>query len=100
MMTVKTKVCILGGGAGGTGCAYRLIKNGIKTVVVDKNPDFGGTAVFSGVDGWEPGVSLEGIHLLLKTELEQMKNGCHVVEVVPNMNFFDPSVGLDWSKHS
>lgn len=100
MITVKAQVCILGGGAGGTGCAYRLIKNGINTVVVDKNPDFGGTAVFSGVDGWEPGVSLDGIHRLLKAELEQMDNGCHVVEVVPNMNFFDPSVGLDWSKHS
>ncbi len=100
MMAVKTQVCILGGGAGGTGCVYRLIKNGIKTVVVDKNPDFGGTAVFSGVDGWEPGVSLDGIHQLLKNELEQMDNACHVVEAVPNINLFDPSVGLDWSKHS
>ena len=100
MITVKTQVCILGAGGGGTGCAYRLIKNGIKTVIVDKNPDFGGTAVFSGVDGWEPGVSLDGIHQLLKNELEQMEMGCHVVEVVPNMNFFDPTVGIDWSKQS
>jgi len=100
MRTIKTQVCVLGAGAGGTGCVYRLIKNGIKTVVVDKNPDFGGTAVFSGVDGWEPGVSLDGLHLLLKDELEKMENGCHVVEVVPNMNFFDSSVGIDWSKHS
>lgn len=100
MITIKTQVCIIGAGAGGTGCAYRLIKNGIKTVIVDKNPNFGGTAVFSGVDGWEPGVSLDGIHILIKTELEQMDKACHVVEVVPNMNLFDPTVGLDWSKHS
>lgn len=100
MITVKAQVCILGAGAGGTGCAYRLVKNGIKTVVVDKNPDFGGTAVFSGVDGWEPGVSLDGIHILLKNELERMDDACHVVEVVPNINLFDPTVGLDWSKHS
>lgn len=100
MKKIKTQVCVLGAGAGGTGCVYRLIKNGIKTVVVDKNPDFGGTAVFCGVDGWEPGVTLDGLHLLLKDELEKMENGCHVVEVVPNMNFFDPSVGIDWSKHS
>lgn len=100
MRTLKTEVCILGAGGGGTGCAYTLIKNGIKTVVVDKNPDFGGTAVFSGVDGWEPGVSLDGLHLLLKDELEKMDKACHVVEVVPNMNFFDPTVGNDWSKHS
>ncbi len=100
MRTLKTQVCILGAGAGGTGCAYRLLKNGIKTVVVDKNPDFGGTVVFGGVDGWEPGVSLDGIHLLLKNELMKTEYACHVVETVPNMNFFDPSTGLDWSKHS
>ena len=63
--TVKTDVCIIGAGAGGIGCAYRLIKNGVNTVVVDKNPDFGGTMVFGGVDGWEPGVSLDGMHTLL-----------------------------------
>ncbi|MBQ9922263.1 MAG: FAD-dependent oxidoreductase, partial [Clostridia bacterium] len=100
MQKIKTQVCILGAGAGGTGCTYRLIKNGIKTILVDKNPDFGGTAVFCGVDGWEPGVSLDGIHLLLKDELEHMENACHVVEVVPNLNIFDASAGLDWTKHS
>lgn len=100
MMTVKTQVCIIGAGSGGTGCAFRLIKNGIKTVVVDKNPDFGGTAVFGGVDGWEPGVSLDGIHQLLRCELEKMENACHVVEVMPNSNLFDPSIGRDWDTHS
>ena len=72
MKTVKTQVCVLGAGAGGTGAVYRLIKNGIKTVVIDKYPDFGGTQVFCGVDGWEPGVTLDGIHLLLKDELESV----------------------------
>ena len=39
---IKTQVCIIGAGAGGVGCAYRLIKNGINTVVIDrKNIDFG-----------------------------------------------------------
>lgn len=90
MTTLKTQVCILGAGAGGTGCAYRLLKNGIKTVVADKNPDFGGTMVFGGVDG---------IHLLLKDEPMKTENACHVVETVPNLNFFDPTAGLDWSKH-
>ena len=32
-MKIKTQVCILGAGSGGTGCTYRLIKNGIKTVI-------------------------------------------------------------------
>ncbi len=99
-MKLNTQVCIVGAGAGGTGCVYRLIRKGIKTVVVDKNPDFGGTAVFCGVDGWEPGVSLPGIHELLKNELEKMDKGCHIVGVVPNLNIFDSSVGYDWTKHS
>lgn len=100
MKKITTRVCVLGAGAGGTGCVYRLIKNGIRTTVIDKNPDFGGTAVFCGVDGWEPGVSLDGLHLLLKNELEKTENACHVVENVPNMNIFDPSTGFDWTKHS
>ena len=90
----------MGAGAGGTGCTYRLIKNGIKAVVVDKNPDFGGTAVFCGVDGWEPGVSLDGIHNEIQKKLFQMPSACHTTRMVPNMNLFDPSVGTDWSKHS
>ena len=96
---IKTQVCIIGAGAGGIGCAYSLLKNGIKTVIVDKNSDFGGTMVFSGVDGWEPGVSLDGLHTILSSEL--LKTGdAHIVEGVPNLNIFDPSVGDDWSKHS
>lgn len=100
MRTIKTDVCVIGAGAGGTGCVYRLVKNGIKTVVVDKNPDFGGTMTFGGVDGWEPGVSLDGIHTLLKDELEQMQDACHVVEVVPNCNLFHPENGWNWENHS
>lgn len=97
---MKTQVCIIGAGAGGIGCAYRLIKNGVKVTVVDKNPDFGGTAVFSGVDGWEPGVSLDGLHSLLHDEMCRIENGCHVVEIVPNINIFNRENGDNWSNHS
>lgn len=97
---MKTQVCIIGAGAGGIGCAYRLIKNGVKVAVVDKNPDFGGTAVFSGVDGWEPGVSLDGIHSLLYEEMCKIENGCHVVEIVPNINIFKPENRDNWENHS
>ena len=96
---IKTKVCVIGAGAGGTGCVYRLIKNGISTVVVDKNPSFGGTMVYSGVDGFEPGVSLDGMHSLLVEELSKVKNAAHVVEQVPNCNLHHPENGYDWSKH-
>lgn len=100
MKAFKTKVCIIGAGAGGFGCIYCLVKNGVDTIIVDKNEDFGGTAVFSGVDGWEPSVSLDGVHKLLKEELEEMDNGAHVLEIVPNCNLFFPENGLNWDNHS
>ena len=31
MKTIKTDVCVVGAGAGGFGCVYRLLKNGINT---------------------------------------------------------------------
>ena len=92
--------CVIGAGAGGIGCVYHLLKGGASVVVVDKNPDFGGTAVFSGVDGWEPGVSLDGIHTLLYEEMRSMEGGCHVVESVPNCKLLDPEHGDDWRYHS
>ena len=97
---MKTKVCILGAGAGGIGCAYRLIKNGVNVVIIDKNSDYGGTMTFGGIDGFEPGVSLDGIHTLIKNQLLSMKNGAHVVEVLPNLHLLDGEVDFDWNKHS
>ena len=92
---IRAQVCIIGAGAGGTGCTYRLIKNGIKTVVADKNPDFGGTAVFGGVDGWEPGVSLDGIHAEIQKRLYDMPLACHVTRVVSSMNLLDKNADAD-----
>ena len=96
---IRTHVCVLGAGAGGTGCVYRLAKRGINTVVVDKNPDYGGTAVFAGVDGWEPGPTLDGMHALLYEKMSA-EGGCHVVEQVPNCNIFDKENGNNWNNHS
>ncbi|MBQ9544573.1 MAG: FAD-dependent oxidoreductase, partial [Clostridia bacterium] len=73
MKTLKTKVMILGAGAGGFGAAYELSKSKIPFVTADKNPSFGGTAVFGGVSCFEPGVSLDGVHKILAEIL--IKNG-------------------------
>lgn len=97
---IKTQVCIIGAGAGGIGCAYRLIKNGISTVIVDKNSDYGGTMTFGGVDGWEPGPTLDGLHSLLYEKMLAIENGCHVVKQVPNCNIFEINNGENWDKHS
>ena len=93
---IKTQVCIIGAGAGGIGCAYRLIKNGINTIVIDRNPDFGGTMVFSGVDGWEPGVSLKGLHGELYQRMSEMEHGCHVVTQVPSDFIFTRGDATGW----
>lgn len=89
MKTIKAKVCIVGGGSAGFGCAYRLAKNGISVAVIEKNTNFGGTAVFGGVNCWEPGVSLDGVHSELVKELQQIKNGCFVAETVPNCRLIE-----------
>ena len=34
---ITAQVCIIGAGAGGIGCAFRLVKKGISVVIVDKN---------------------------------------------------------------
>ncbi len=98
MQKIKTNVFILGAGAGGTGATYRLLKNGATVAVCDKNPDFGGTAVFSGVSCWEPGISLSGLHELLKDALEE--SGAYVGKTVPNCNLFFPENGNNWENHS
>ena len=90
MKTIHTQVCVIGAGAGGIGCAYRLIKNGIDTIIIDKNGDYGGTMTFGGIDGWEPGVTLDGIHQLIRNELEKMPNGAHAVERIPSRAVIDP----------
>lgn len=99
-MYIRTQVCVLGAGAGGTGCVYRLLRRGISTVVVDQNPDFGGTMVYSGVDGFEPGVSLPGLHETLRDILQAMPQACHVLQDVPNCNLLHPENGMNWENHS
>ena len=92
---IKAQVCILGAGAGGIGCAYSLAKRGVSVVIVDKNSDYGGTMTFGGVDGWEPGVSLDGLHRIIADELMKLPGGAHVVERVPAVRLVDPDNTTD-----
>ena len=89
MKTLKTNVCIIGAGAGGFGCLYRLLKNGINAVIVDENPGFGGTSVFGGVNCWEPGVSLDGVHQEIAAALLQCDHAAMVAKTVPNCRLLD-----------
>lgn len=89
MNTINTEVCIIGAGAGGFGCLYRLIQNGIRAVIADENDGFGGTAVFGGVNCWEPGVSLDGVHRVIAQKLLAIPNAAMVAKTVPNCRLLD-----------
>lgn len=68
-------VFILGAGAGGFGACYRLAQSKVKTVIADVHEGYGGTAVFSGVSCFEPGVSLDGVHRIIAEKLLQNGSG-------------------------
>ena len=78
MKRIYTQVVVVGGGAGGFGVAYQLAKNRVKTVLVEKNEGLGGTAVFGGVNCWEPGVASGELHRLLQEKLSQIPHACAV----------------------
>lgn len=87
-----TTVMILGAGGGGFGACWELTRRGIPVVIADKNPGFGGNAVYSGVSCWEPGVSLEGVHRLLAERLLASGAG-QVQRTVPNYKLFFEDMG-------
>jgi len=99
MRSIKTEVCIVGAGAGGFGCLYRLITNRIRAVIVDENDGFGGTAVFGGVHCWEPGVSLDGAHRTIAERLSNMPNAASVCKTVPNFRLLEGKDGHSFEKY-
>ena len=55
---------------------------------------------FGGVDGFEPGPTLEGLHSLLYKRMALAEKGCHVVKQTPNCNIFNRDNGECWENHS
>ncbi len=92
MRELHTSVMLLGAGGGGFGACWELTRRGIPVVIADKNPGFGGTAVYGGVCCWEPGVSLEGVHRPLAEKLLRSGGG-QVQKTVPNYKLFCEEMG-------
>lgn len=94
---------VIGAGAGGFGAAYQLAQNGLHIAIVDKNPGFGGTAVFAGVSCWEPGVSCHPVLSELTEIISQIPQAGGVGFSVPNSNLFAmaqyPQLDEDWRHH-
>lgn len=52
--TLKTEICVVGGGSGGYASALRAAQAGCKTILVEKEPLLGGNSTACGVNCWEP----------------------------------------------
>lgn len=74
---------ILGAGAAGFGACHQFTKAGLSVAIADRNPGYGGTAVYSGVSCWEPGVSRSGVHEVLARRLLKKENA-QVQKTVPS----------------
>ncbi len=98
MKTEKVRVAVVGIGSAGFGCAYMLLKNGIRTALIEKNKVFGGTSVASGVNCWEPGVCNGELHKILADKLSQIPNACAVCKTIPGGLLFGDNDG-DFHKY-
>ncbi len=72
----QTDILIVGAGSAGFGAAYRALKSGgCRVTLVEKNPGFGGTSTFGGVNCWEPGVGGNGVHFEIAERLMRQDEG-------------------------
>jgi hypothetical protein len=58
---LKTQVCVIGGGSGGTGAALAAARAGAKVVLVESESILGGTSTNAWVNTWEPTVGTNGL---------------------------------------
>ena len=87
---IYAQAVVVGAGAGGFGAAYTLAKQKIKTVLIEKNPGLGGTAVYGGVNCWEPGVATGELHQLIRKRLQAIPGACAVCKTVDNSLLLEP----------
>lgn len=67
-------VLVIGSGAGGMSTAITAAKNGLKAIIVEKEPVFGGTTAFSGGVLWIPGNRICAGQDSRAAALEYLKN--------------------------
>lgn len=66
---IRTEVCVIGGGSGGTGAALAAARAGAKVVLVERESILGGTATSAFVNIWRPGMGVNGIARDIFTEM-------------------------------
>ncbi|MBP3293348.1 MAG: FAD-dependent oxidoreductase [Clostridia bacterium] len=65
----NTDVLVIGIGSAGFGAVRNALLGGASVIGIDVNPGPGGTSTFGGVNNWEPGISLNGVHSELARRL-------------------------------
>ena len=70
-----TDVLILGIGSAGVGAVYRALTGGVRVIGVEACPGPGGTSTYGGVNNWEPGISLPGLHTEIARRLMASSDG-------------------------
>nr|MBQ4319969.1 FAD-dependent oxidoreductase [Clostridia bacterium] len=75
MKTYNTDVLVLGVGSAGFGAVRNALLGGASVIGVDKNPGPGGTSTYGGVNNWEPGISLDGVHTEIARRLIERGEG-------------------------
>ena len=58
---IRTEVCVIGGGSGGTGAALAAARAGARVVLVERESILGGTATCALVNIWRPVMGCDGI---------------------------------------
>ena len=55
LVTLRTDVCIVGGGSGGSGAAIAAARAGVEVILIEREARLGGTSTQGYVSNWEPG---------------------------------------------
>jgi hypothetical protein len=59
--SLKTQVCVIGGGSGGIGAALAAARGGAQVVLLERESILGGTSTNAWVCNWEPTAGADGI---------------------------------------
>lgn len=59
--SLKTEVCVIGGGSGGLGVALAAARAGARVVLVERESILGGTSTCAWVANWEPSAGGDGL---------------------------------------
>jgi len=59
--TIRTQVCVIGGGSGGIGAALAAARAGVDVVLLERESLLGGTTTCAWVANWEPVAGANGI---------------------------------------